>query len=118
MLFVDAVIVLLAILIDVRKGGVAHRLRRRRQRLGELIQNDGSLHHWFGEKRSACCLIAFIDDATSVITEAYFCESENTEAYLHYIEHHLIKYGVPVVFYSDRHSIFDVNRPPKLQQFT
>lgn len=89
------------------KGGVPHRLRRRRQRFGELIQIDGSPHRWFGEKRPACCLIAFIDDATSMITDAYFCESENTEAYLHCIEHHLLKYGVPVAFYSDRHSIFD-----------
>lgn len=42
-----------------------------------------------------------------MITDAYFCESENTEAYQHCIEHHLLKYGVPVAFYSDRHTIFD-----------
>ena len=89
------------------KGGVAHRLRRRRQCFGELVQIDGSPHRWFGEKYQACCLIAFIDDTTSMLTDAYFCETETAQGYLHCIEHHLMKYGIPVAFYSDRHSIFD-----------
>lgn len=89
------------------KGGVAHRLRRRRSAFGELIQIDGSPHEWFGPNAEKSCLIAFIDDATSMITDAAFFETERTEGYLQLIEHHLIKYGIPVAFYSDRHSIFD-----------
>jgi hypothetical protein len=44
--------------------------RRRRERVGELIQIDGSTHHWFenlGRKRT---LLAYIDDATSRIQDA------------------------------------------------
>jgi len=39
-------------------------------RLGELVQIDGSLHDWFEGRGPRCCLIAFIDDATSRVMAA------------------------------------------------
>ena len=40
-----------------------HSPRARRERLGELVQIDGSHHDWFEGRCDKCCLIAFIDDA-------------------------------------------------------
>lgn len=87
------------------KGGTAHKLRRRRSRFGELIQIDGCTHNWFGNENS--CLIAFIDDATGIITSAIFYETERSEGYLRCIEKHVMKYGILLALYSDRHGIFD-----------
>lgn len=39
---------------------------------GELIQIDGSHHHWFEDRADKCALIVFIDDATSKITSSIF----------------------------------------------
>lgn len=47
-----------------------HSPREWRSRLGELVQIDGSPHTWFEERAGKCCLIAFIDDATSALLQA------------------------------------------------
>lgn len=83
-----------------------HQSRRRRSRFGELIQIDGSPHHWFGIERPMCCLIAFIDDATGRITAAKFYPTETSAGYLELIKSHVLKYGIPISLYSDQHSIF------------
>lgn len=83
-----------------------HPLRRRRSQFGELIQLDGSPHHWFGQKHDMACLMAFIDDATSRITAARFAPTENSLTYRELIEEHVWKFGIPLAFYSDKHSIF------------
>ena len=83
-----------------------HPLRRRRAQFGELIQLDGSPHHWFGPQRDRACLMVFIDDATSRITATQFAPTENSLSYRELIEQHVWRYGIPLAFYSDRHSIF------------
>jgi transposase InsO family protein len=83
-----------------------HRLRTRRECFGELIQIDGSHHDWFEGRRSKCVLIVFIDDATSKLTSLYFAEGESLEAYYNALEQHILKYGKPRGFYSDRLSVF------------
>lgn len=83
-----------------------HPLRRRRSRFGELIQIDGSRHRWFGEDEPFCVVHAFIDDATGTITAACLRPTEVGEAYRELIMGHVLKYGIPAAFYSDRHSIF------------
>lgn len=85
-----------------------HPLRRRRNRFGELIQIDGSPHRWFGEDKEPCSLLTFIDDASGKITAAGFFPTETTEGYLHLIQEHVLHYGIPLAFYSDRHSILNV----------
>lgn len=82
-----------------------HRLRRRRAQFGELIQPDGSPHHWFGPQRDRACLMVFIDDATSRITAAQFAATENSLSYRELIEQHVWRYGIPLAF-CDRHGIF------------
>lgn len=50
--------------------------------------------------------MVFIDDATSRITAAQFAPTENSLSYRELIEQHVWRYGIPLAFYSDRHSIF------------
>jgi len=83
-----------------------HLPRDRRECFGELIQGDGSKHHWFGKDRPPCTLIVMIDDATSIVTALYFAPEETTEAYFYALQMHIRQWGVPRGFYSDRHSIF------------
>lgn len=55
--------------------------RERRPSFGELIQIDGSPHDWFEGHREKCCLLVFIDDATSRLVGLRFEEAETTEGY-------------------------------------
>jgi hypothetical protein len=86
-----------------------HQLRERRPRFGELIQIDGSPHAWFEGRGPRCTLIVFIDDATNRLTALNFAPSETTRAYLEALRGHVLAYGCPLAFYSDRHGIFRVN---------
>ncbi len=87
-----------------------HQRRERRACFGELVQIDGSPHAWFEERGSKCCLIVFIDDATSKLIYLQFEPVESTVAYLKGIKTHLNTYGIPGSYYSDKHSIFKVNK--------
>lgn len=91
------------------KKAKIHQQRARRSCFGELIQIDGSPHDWFEGRNDKCCLIVFVDDATSRIVQMLFVPVENTQAYLKCIKLYIKTYGRPLAFYSDRHSIFRVN---------
>ena len=86
-----------------------HQPRNRRERIGELIQIDGSKHHWFENRGPACSLIAYLDDATSRILHAAFVPSESTLDYLRETRMYVERHGRPIAFYSDKHAIFRVN---------
>jgi hypothetical protein len=87
----------------------SHPIRERRPRRGELIQIDGSPHDWFEGRAPICCLLVFIDDATSALTDLQFVDVESTLGYMAALERHIGRHGVPAALYSDRHSIFRVN---------
>ncbi len=91
------------------KQVIVHQMRSRRSRFGELIQVDGSYHYWFENRADKCCLLVFIDDATSKITTARFCNHETTDDYLNALKDHLNNFGKPKSIYSDKHQIFKVN---------
>jgi len=61
-----------------RKTVRIHQQRARRPCFGEMIQIDGSPHNWFEGRGDACCLIVFIDDATSYIVHMQFFPSETS----------------------------------------
>lgn len=83
-----------------------HRQRRpRRECFGELLQADGSEHDWLEGRGESMELLVLIDDATNRIL-ARFYPGETTEAYLDLLGRWLRKYGRPLSFYADRHSIF------------
>jgi len=94
-----------------RKKARIHQMRERRDCFGELIQIDGSPHDWFEGRREKCCLLVFIDDATSKLVNLRFEEVETTAGYFRTAKEYVTKYGLPMAFYSDKHSIFRVNMP-------
>jgi hypothetical protein len=93
-----------------RKKLTVHHTRERRSRFGELVQIDGSHHDWFEGRAPKCCLFVFIDDATSKIITARFEPTETTLGYMRCVRNHIKKYGKPLSYYSDRHSIFRNNQ--------
>ena len=86
-----------------------HPLRRRRSKMGELIQLDGSEHDWFEGRGPRCTLLVFIDDATSETLHLKFVKSENTFDYFDATREYIEKHGRPEAFYPDKHSVFRVN---------
>ena len=91
-----------------KKRRTFHQPRLRRECFGELIQIDGSDHHWFEERGPSCTLLVFIDDATSTLMHLEFAKSESTFSYFGALETYLHEHGRPVAFYSDKHSVFRV----------
>jgi len=83
--------------------------RARRACFGELVQIDGSPHAWFEERAQRCTLLLAVDDATGRIGAAHFARAETTNAYFELFEQYFVRHGLPVSFYSDRHSIFRIN---------
>jgi hypothetical protein len=88
-----------------------HQPRLRRESYGELIQIDGSDHRWFEKRGEPCTLLVFIDDATSKLMQLRFVASESTDSYFEALDGYLTKHGCPTAFYSDKHTVFRVNRP-------
>lgn len=93
-----------------RKTARIHQSRERRPQFGELVQIDGSHHDWFEGRAPKCCLLVFVDDATSKILGLCFFEQETTLGYMQVIQQHLEAYGRPIAYYSDKHSIFRTTR--------
>jgi hypothetical protein len=93
-----------------RKRQKIYQRRTRRSQLGELIQIDGSYEFWFEDRGEKCCLLVCIDDATSKIMMMKFCRCETLEDYLELLRMYIKKYGRPIAFYSDKHSIFRISR--------
>lgn len=91
-------------------GAKTHAMRDRRHRRGELIQIDGSPHDWFEGRAPRCCLLVFIDDATGELMALRFVNTETTLGYMGLLEEYIGTHGLPAALYSDRHSIFRVNK--------
>jgi hypothetical protein len=85
--------------------------RLRRERYGELVQIDGSDHRWFGDRGEPCTLLVLIDDATSRLMQLRFVPSESSDSYFAALEGYVNDHGCPVAFYSDKHTVFRVNKP-------
>jgi hypothetical protein len=93
-----------------RQRRTFHQPRLRREALGELIQIDGSEHRWFEDRGDPCTLLVFIDDATGRLMQLRFVASESTVSYFEVLQDYLQIHGCPVAFYSDKHSVFHVNK--------
>ena len=72
---------------------------------GELIEQDGSIHVWFGGIKT--CLHLAIDKATSTIVGAYFDKQETLNGYYHVLYQILINYGIPYKFFTDNRTVFN-----------
>lgn len=91
------------------KKVVVHQSRERRACFGELIQIDGSPHDWFEGRAPKCCLLVFIDDATSRLVGLRFEKQETTAGYFTVARSYIEKFGRPLAFYSDKYGVFKVN---------
>jgi Helix-turn-helix domain len=87
-----------------------HQPRARRACVGELVQIDGCEHRWFEDRAPACTALVYVDDATSALKVVSFTNTESTFAYFEATRQYLKLYGKPLAFYSDKASIFRVNR--------
>ncbi len=72
---------------------------------GEIIEQDGSIHLWFGDKKT--CLHLAIDKATSTIVGAWFDKQETLNGYYHVLYQILINYGIPYKFFTDNRTVFN-----------
>jgi transposase len=88
--------------------------RHRRDCYGELVQIDGSDHHWFEDRGPRCVLLVYVDDATGKLMALRMCESESAFSYFHATRAYLERHGKPVALYSDKAGVFRVNaKSPK-----
>ena len=72
---------------------------------GELIEQDGSIHPWFGNIKT--CLHLAIDKATSTIVGAWFDRQETLNGYYHVLYQILTNYGIPLKFFTDNRTVFN-----------
>ena len=72
---------------------------------GEIIEQDGSIHNWFGDKKS--CLHLAIDKATSNVVGAYFDKQETLNGYYNVLYQILTNYGIPYKFLTDNRTVFN-----------
>jgi len=73
---------------------------------GELIQHDSSHHLFTPYAGSKWYLITSIDDYSRLILYAVLVERETTWEHILALEAILLKYGFPLAYYVDSHSIF------------
>jgi len=94
-----------------RRVEEVHVGRPRRSCRGELVQWDTSEHDWLEGRGAKLYWVAMIDDATS---RAYgrLVGHDSTEENLRGLWGYLERWGRPVEFYTDKSSLFTVNRPP------
>jgi hypothetical protein len=85
-----------------------HPLRPPKKFFGELIQMDASKHDWLSNGKYLHLHLA-IDDSTSQIVGAFFCEQETLYGYYKVFEQILLKYGIQRCFYTDNRTVFEYN---------
>lgn len=105
---------------EIWHGRKRHRLRvfqlrPRRSKAGEMIQVDGSAEAWFEERGPRSSLLGFIDDATGKIMMLRFAKSENLFDYFDATRQYIVQHGRPQALYTDKHSVFRVNREGALK---
>lgn len=90
-----------------KRRAPSHRQRRlARAREGEMLLLDASLHRWLEDRGPEFTLLGFLDDATRKVLVAEFFPTEDARGYFRLLRRLLRRYGVPLSFYGDRHSIF------------
>lgn len=90
-----------------------HSRRRRKPNFGQLLQIDATPFEWFGSNPKFA-LHAAIDDATGIVTGAYFTDHECLHGYFETLRQTCLNYGIAQTVYSDKHSIFRSPKSDKL----
>jgi transposase len=87
--------------------------RERKAAFGMMLQLEASDHDWLEGRGPRLTLLGAIDDATS-FAWCRFAEEEATWGYLALLRSIVLKEGVPLALYSDRHTIFHSPREPTI----
>ncbi len=87
-----------------------HPSRPRKERFGEMLQIDASLHAWFGDGFPKATLHGAIDDATGIVMGLHFDREETLDGYYRMCEFIFSKYGIPACFYGDNRTIFEFRK--------
>lgn len=82
----------------------SHPRQEKPKYFGEVIEMDGSIHSWFGNTRT--CLHLAIDLCTGAIVGATFQTQETLKGYYTILKQILENHGIPVLFKTDRRTIF------------
>ena len=98
-----------------RRRGKHRSRRERKAHFGELVQLDGSHHHWFGPEHPSSCLVNMVDDATSA-TDSLMAEEETTKAAMQTLRSWIERYGVPKALYTDKKNVFVTDREPTIDE--
>jgi len=94
-----------------RKGKQHRSWRERKHHFGEMIQVDGSHHHWLEGRGPKCVLMGYVDDATNTVF-ARFYGYEGTFPFMGSFKRYVKKYGIPYSIYIDKHSTYkSVGKP-------
>lgn len=85
--------------------------RQRRSAYGEMIQFDGSYHHWFEDRNGTgeVCLLVAIDDATGKIVKALFAPHEGLFPVMGFWKSFFETHGKPRSIYLDKFSTYKMN---------
>ena len=95
---------------SIKRRPKKHQRRERRAQAGMLWQTDATPYEWLGKEFGRFALHAVIDDATSIVAGAKFTRNECAEGYSQVMREGIMRYGVPMGIYTDKHTIF---RSPK-----
>ena len=85
-----------------KRRGAHRRKRPRRPYEGMLLHQDGSTHEWVPGRYWD--LIVTLDDATSSICSAFFCDEEGTDSSFRGLLEVFAARGLPCALYTDRGS--------------
>lgn len=97
---------------SVRRSKPAHRSwRERRGRRGEMVQFDGSYHHWLEDRGGTgeICLLAGIDDAGSEVLRAEFAPHEGVLPVMGFWREYAAEHGLPKAIYVDKFSTYKMH---------
>lgn len=105
----------------IRKKAIAWKLHHPKERfakiyrelettkIGRLFQHDTCIHQWSPYCKSFY-LILTVDDHSRRIVYAKFFAEETSMNHLLAVRDTVQKYGLPIAYYTDRHSIFTFNQ--------
>ncbi|MGH9783098.1 MAG: ISNCY family transposase [Terriglobia bacterium] len=97
-----------------RKRRPHRRRREAKEHFGELVQMDGSFHHWFEQRGPEGCLMNLVDDATTT-TLGRIGGGETTWTAAGVLRSWIEEYGVPLALYTDWHAVY-LQEPTEGQQ--
>jgi transposase len=99
-----------------RKRSPYRRRRERKAHFGELVQLDGSFHHWLEARGPASCLLTMVDDATGR-SRGCFGAQETIWAAVAVLRDWIEAYGIPQALYTDWKNVY-VRLPTEEERLT